>query len=85
MTRMAPVRAGDVIQLAEPDYCYGIGSMTLRITNVHGLVYLNDEPWAIVDGVPLWSDGFEEEERYAQIRIAGIRHLPEWPLSSNAS
>ncbi|GGQ84088.1 hypothetical protein [Couchioplanes azureus] len=85
MSRVAPVRAGDLIQIAEPDYCYGIGSMTLRITTVHHLVYLHDGPWVVVEGIPLWPNGYEGEERYAQIRVTGIHHLPGWPTSSNAS
>lgn len=77
MNCLAPIYAGDVIQVSEADYCYGIGSLTLRITDVHGLLYLNDGPRVIVDGILLWPDGCEEEERYAQIRVVGIRFLPE--------
>ncbi|OJF10735.1 hypothetical protein [Couchioplanes caeruleus] len=85
MSRVAPVRAGDVIQVAEPDYCYGVGSITLRITTVHYLVYLDDGPWVVVDGIPLWPNGYEGEERYAQIRVTGIQHLPGGPASRTTS
>lgn len=29
-----PVKAGDLIRLKEPDYCYGIGDLALRVTDV---------------------------------------------------
>ena len=37
MTGLAPVRVGDVIHIAEGDYSYGLGCLTLHITEVHGL------------------------------------------------
>ncbi len=85
MTRVAPVQVGDVIEVGKPDYCYGMESMTLRITDIRGLVYRDNGPCVSVDAVPLWPDGSEGETGYVQIRIAGIRHLPEWPSSRNAS
>ncbi|BCJ50430.1 hypothetical protein Asp14428_19050 [Actinoplanes sp. NBRC 14428] len=85
MSRVAPVQVGDVIEVSEPDHCYGMDRMTLRIADVHGLVYLDDGPCVLVDAVPLWPDGDEGDTRYAQIPLAGIRHLPEWPSSGNAS
>ncbi|PRY30897.1 hypothetical protein [Pseudosporangium ferrugineum] len=85
MTSLVPLQVGDVIQVEEPGCCYGVGSVTLRVTEVHGLVYLDDGPWVMVDGVPLWSNGFEGEVRYAQVRLEVIRHLPHWPSSRNAS
>ena len=85
MTNLVPLQVGDVIRAEEPDYCYGVGSVTLRVTQVHGLAYLDDGPWVMVDGVPLYADGFEGEVRYAQIRIEGVRRLPHLPSSRNAS
>ena len=85
MTGLAPVRVGDVIDVAEDNYCYGVGGLTLRITQVHGLLYMNDGPWVVVDGIPLWPNGYEGEERYAQIRLEAIRYLPDAPASSNGS
>ena len=82
MNRLAPVCAGDVIQVSEADYSCGRGFLILRITDVHGLVYLSDGPWVIVDGIPLWSNGFEGEEQYAQVRVAGIHFLPKRHPSS---
>ncbi len=85
MTGIAPVQAGDVIQVADGDSSYGLTSLTVRVTSVHGLVYRDDGPWVILDGVPLWPDGYEDEESYAQVRVVGIRYLSEWPLSRTAS
>ncbi|BFU45765.1 hypothetical protein KRMM14A1004_40020 [Krasilnikovia sp. MM14-A1004] len=77
MTRLVPVKVGDVVRVAEDDYCYGLGCLTLRITRVHGVVILADEPWVAVDGIPLWPQGVEGEERFAQIRVAAVHHLPQ--------
>ena len=85
MTGLAPVRAGDVIHVAEEDYSFGLGCLTLRVTDVHGLLYLDDGPWVILDGIPLWSNGHEGEQRYAQIRVAGIQYLSGWPPTGSAS
>lgn len=85
MTRLAPVRAGDVIQVAEENDYYGLGSMTLRITKVHGLLYLDGGPLVMVDGIPLWSRGYEGEERYAQIRVEAIRLVPRQSAAANRS
>lgn len=84
MNRLTPICAGDVIEVSDADYCPSTGSLTLRVTDVHGLVCLNDGPWVIVDGIPLFSNGYEGEERYAQVRVAGIRFLPGHHLSSDA-
>jgi hypothetical protein len=84
VNRLAPIFAGDLIQVSEADYCHGIGSLTLRITDVHGLLFLTDGPWVIVDGIPLCSNGYEGEERYAQVRVTGIRFLPERHPSTDA-
>jgi hypothetical protein len=85
MRSLAPVKTGDVIRVAEEDYCYGLGSLTLRITKVHGLLYLDDGPLVMVDGIPLWSRGLEGEECYAQIRVEAIRLLPSRPATTNGS
>lgn len=85
MTSLAPVRVGDVVHVAEKDYFYGLGCLTLRITSVHGLMYLDSEPWVVVDGIPLWPNGHEGVERYAQIRVAGFRYLPDRPPPRNPS
>jgi hypothetical protein len=45
--------------------------MTLRIAVVHGTLYLDDGPCALVDVVGLPEDG-DGEPQYAQIRVADI-------------
>jgi hypothetical protein len=78
MTGALQVRAGDVIHMSEQDYCYGFGPLTLRVTAVRGTWQRADGPWAVVDGIPLLGEGREGPERYALIRIAGIRRPPKW-------
>jgi hypothetical protein len=82
---ITPVRAGDIVQVTDGDNSYGLTSPTLRVTSVHGLVYLDDGPWVILDGIPLWPDGDEGDECYAQVRVVSIRLLSEWPPSRDAS
>ena len=72
MSGVAPVRPGDVVHVAERDYRYGIGALTLRITAVGEVWQLTDGLWVPVDGVPLRSDGQEGKERHALLRVAGI-------------
>jgi hypothetical protein len=79
-----PVEPGDVIQVAEDDYFYGLGCLTLRVTRVHGLLVLADGPWVTVDGIPLWSNGVDGRERYAQIRVAAIRYQPRQAPSNDS-
>lgn len=67
-----------MIHVAEQDYRYGIGALTLRITAVGEVWHLTDGLWVQVFGVPLWSNGREGNERHALLRVSGIRRrLPQ--------
>ena len=43
MTGLAPVSAGDVIDVAEQEG-YELGRLRLRVTKVHGILYLDSGP-----------------------------------------
>ncbi|MEU4222345.1 hypothetical protein [Actinoplanes sp. NPDC026623] len=60
----------------EQNYCYGVGSLTLRVTAIHRVWQHDDGLWVEVDGIPLWRNGYEGMERYALIRVGGIRRPP---------
>lgn len=72
-----PLRPGDVISVAEPDYMYGVGPLTLRLTGVDDGA--NPQPvtdWVRVTGVVIRWDGSEGKEREAVIRRAALRPRP---------
>jgi hypothetical protein len=66
---------GDVITAAEPDYCYGVGELHLRVTKVGPVYKQCDGDWISVEGVTVRPDGtvHEERPRHALVRVRGIR------------
>ncbi|GAB7052946.1 hypothetical protein [Catenuloplanes indicus] len=66
----APLRIGDTVQIPEPDYCYGLGTLTLRITAI-GAGQRRD--WIQLRGIQLADDGREIKEREVLARVAAIR------------
>ncbi|MFG1953356.1 hypothetical protein [Micromonospora sp. NPDC048830] len=77
MPTVAPlVSVGDVVTIAEADYCYGTGPLRLRITQrPAGL----DHPaleWVELTGVELRPDGSPapgDQARTALVRVAALR------------
>ncbi|MEH1016055.1 hypothetical protein V6U90_23460 [Micromonospora sp. CPCC 206060] len=78
MTSAAPlVTIGEVVTVAEADYCYGRGTLRLRIT---------EEPvghpaleWIELTGLEQWSYGgrwHDGRPRTALVRIAALRGDP---------
>jgi hypothetical protein len=52
-----PVAVGDVVHVQEPDYKYGQGALTLRVTAVGRIEQLDDGAWVHLDGTELRDDG----------------------------
>ena len=73
-TSASPLRAGDVIQLAGQSRGHALGGISLRVTVVHGVVYLDDGPYLLAQIARL---GEDDEPRYAQLRIADIRFITD--------
>ena len=67
----APLRIGDTVHIPEPDYCYGLGTLTLRITGIGNATQRRD--WIQLRGVQLDERGREIKEREILARIAAIR------------
>jgi hypothetical protein len=67
--------AGKVIRLSEPDYCYGLGPLTIRLDRIDRAhpVHYDGETWYHVEGVQLGSNGVEIGRR--QLLVRG-RRLP---------
>nr|MDT0659709.1 hypothetical protein [Micromonospora sp. DSM 115978] len=67
------VRIGDVIRVAEQDYCYGIGELRMRITEVPASAQIPGLEWVELIGTPLTRDGRAGPERAALIRVSALR------------
>lgn len=71
------VQVGDVIEIPEADYCYGLGILRMRITAM--TVTPQEVPrleWIRLIGVPLYSNEQEGPEREALIRVEALRQHP---------
>jgi len=65
-----PVRPGDVIQVAEPDYCYGKGTLKLRITEILGIDRQSDGAWVSMYGVTVYPNGRESAVHPVSVRLS---------------
>ncbi|MBF9132636.1 hypothetical protein I0C86_27320 [Plantactinospora sp. S1510] len=72
--RSGPIpHAGDVLQFAESDYCYGIGPLVLQVTGVGA--DLDRYPrleWLSLRGVELRRDGSAGPERQVLVRTSAL-------------
>ena len=68
-----PVKVGDVLKLAEEDYRFGVGSLTLRVTALLHVQELPDGPWLYLRGVTIRWDGSEGAVRQVLVRLAALR------------
>ena len=68
-----------VSQFAEADYCYGTGSLTMRIERVNWAepVQYEGENWYEIDGVEVASDGREIGRRHVLVRGRRLSTLPK--------
>ena len=68
--------AGDILRIAETDYCYGNGPLTLRITRMGADPA--DYPaleWLGLTGVELGPDGAEGPLRHVLVRATVVRDI----------
>lgn len=68
----APIRAGQVIRVPERHYCYGIGTLTLRVTEVDPRPHPNLE-WIRIKGVEIRWDGADGDHRDVLVRVTALR------------
>ena len=75
---MTAVKLGDVIQTDERNYMHGVGTLTLRVTQIGDPVPLPDGDWLNVEGLTLRTDGTQADRRPrpALVRLSAIRILP---------
>ncbi|MDR7280098.1 hypothetical protein [Catenuloplanes atrovinosus] len=78
MEQRAVVNPGDVLVLAEPDYKFGAGDLTLLVDDVMHIQRLPDGLWLYVRGVRLDNSGHARDPRQVLVRMtaipAAIRH-----------
>lgn len=49
-----PVKVGDAVKIPEPDYCYGLGTLTLRLTQIcPPYPQWPDREWIFVKGIEI--------------------------------
>ncbi|GIJ27961.1 hypothetical protein Vqi01_31230 [Micromonospora qiuiae] len=79
MTGALPFGVGDVVQVAELHYCYGLGTLTLRIVELGCRERHSDGLWINLRGVDL-GDPRGPRQRRVLARIDAVR--PAEPRSS---
>ncbi|WP_067509445.1 hypothetical protein [Actinoplanes sp. TFC3] len=71
------VQVGDLIEIPEADYCYGLGVLKMRVT---AMTITPQEvsrlEWVRLIGVPIYMHGQEGPEREALISVAALRQHP---------
>jgi hypothetical protein len=66
-----PVRVNDLLHLKEPDYCYGVGDLVLRVTGIG-----NPSPgteWLEIMGHEIDVNGIQGRERHVSVRVDALR------------
>ena len=81
--RRPTLAVGDVIHVSEPDYCYGIGDLYLRITQLPPGSLDPHAEWGDVFGVDVHYDGTIGHERRVSVRLAAVRVTPRDQLAGD--
>jgi hypothetical protein len=75
--RTPRITVGDIVRAEEPNYRYGQGPLLLQVTAVGGFQHEPDGRWQEVRGHQIsWNGHVETRERYAWVRLAGIKIDP---------
>lgn len=67
-----PVKVGDVLDLAEPDYRFGVGRLKLRVDALLHVQVLDDGPWLYLRGTVIRWDGTDGQARQILVRLAAL-------------
>jgi hypothetical protein len=65
-----PVKVGDLVHLREPDYCYGVGDLALRVTAAPER--LPDPEWVDLTGTEILWNGNHGNERKIRVRTSAL-------------
>lgn len=67
-----PVTVGELIRINEEDYCYGLGALTLHVTEVPAR--LQEPDWVDLRGIEIAWNGERRRERHVRIRVSALRN-----------
>ncbi|WP_431726944.1 hypothetical protein [Verrucosispora sp. TAA-831] len=72
---MITVRIGDVIEVDDHDYRYGIGPLIVRVTRIGRRLQVADGEWLDLEGLELRRDGTQisHQPRPVSVRVGGMR------------
>ncbi|WP_213455258.1 hypothetical protein [Rhizomonospora bruguierae] len=75
---MTTLRIGDVIEVDDRDYRYGIGPLILRLTRIGQRQHTADDAWLDLEGLELRRDGTQicQQPRPVSVRVSGVRLRP---------
>jgi hypothetical protein len=76
---LEPDPAGEVLVLAEADYLYGAGRLTLRVEHIdraHPIEY-DGEPWFPVRGIEISANGVDIGKRETMVRAKRLFKAPD--------
>ena len=71
---MSDLRLGDTIDVNECDYRFGVGQLTLRLTQIGQRQRTADGDWIDVEGLELRDDGSQisQQPRPVSVRVSGV-------------
>jgi hypothetical protein len=67
-----PVRIHDVVRIEERDYCYGVGTLTLRVTERPTVGRQADGDWIVLRGKEVRWNGEEGSIREVLVRPSAL-------------
>ena len=76
--RMRPIKPGDIVGIEQADYCYGLGTLTLRVTEIGvDLARIPALEWVRLRGIEIRWDGTDGNEREVFVRVSALRGQPQ--------
>lgn len=67
-----PVEVGELIRVHESDYCYGLGDLVLRVTQVWRSP--TNTLWLLIKGIELAWNGQQLGERQVCVRASALEN-----------
>ena len=68
-----PIRVGDIVKIAEADYCYGIGDFVLKVMAIPTGPLPDGIEWIGIRGMELGWNGDARGERQVLVRTIALR------------
>lgn len=66
------IMPGQILRVPEEHYCYGIGPLVIRVTEVCGEIHPNLE-WMRIRGVEILWNGHDGPDRDVLVRVSALR------------